>query len=194
MFREVFIYAIIDEVDSILIDEARTPLIISGDGKDVSKIYIACDALAKKMIKGEETKEFNKIDALLGDMPEETGDFIYHEKERNITLTEAGVKKVEKYFGIDNYADRSHAELQHVMDLALRANYTMFKDKDYIVRDGSVLLLILLQVVSWKDASILMDCIRLLRQRKAFLFSRQQQRLQQRLIRISLENTISFPA
>ena len=133
-------YAIIDEVDSILIDEARTPLIISGDGKDVSKIYIACDALAKKMIKGEETKEFNKIDALLGDMPEETGDFIYHEKERNITLTEAGVKKVEKYFGIDNYADRSHAELQHVMDLALRANYTMFKDKDYIVRDGAVLI------------------------------------------------------
>lgn len=73
-------------------------------------------------------------------MPEETGDFIYHEKERNITLTEAGVKKVEKYFGIDNYADRSHAELQHVMDLALRANYTMFKDKDYIVRDGAVLI------------------------------------------------------
>lgn len=133
-------YAIIDEVDSILIDEARTPLIISGEGTDVSKIYIACDVLAKKMEKGTADKEFNKMDALLGDVINETGDFIVHEKDHNITLTPEGIRKVEEFFHLEKYSDPKNTVIQHVMDLALRANYLMFKDKDYIVRDNAILI------------------------------------------------------
>lgn len=133
-------FAIIDEVDSVLIDEARTPLILSGNGEDVSKIYLACDECAKHMKKGTESKEFNKIDAMLGDEPIETGEFIIHEKERNITLTADGVKAIETWFGLDNYADPKNAMIQHVMDLALRANYIMKRDKDYIVRKGAIMI------------------------------------------------------
>lgn len=133
-------YAIIDEVDSILIDEARTPLIISGAGTDVSKIYLACDILVKNMEKGEADKEFNKIDALLGETPEETGEFIVHEKDKLITLTPKGVEKIENYFGLEKYSDPKNTLIQHVMDLALRANYLMVKDQDYIVRKGEVLI------------------------------------------------------
>lgn len=133
-------YAIIDEVDSILIDEARTPLIISGDGTDVSQIYIACDVLAKKMEKGSADKEFNKVDALLGENVVETGDFIVHEKEHIITLTSQGIGKIEDFFKLEKYSDPKNTLIQHVMDLALRANYLMFRDKDYIVRDNSILI------------------------------------------------------
>lgn len=133
-------YAIIDEVDSILIDEARTPLIISGEGTDVSKVYIACDALAKSMEKGESDKEFNKVDALLGETVNETGDFIVHEKDHIITLTAKGVEKIEQYFNLRKYSDPEYIMIQHVMDLALRANYLMFKDKDYIVKDDAILI------------------------------------------------------
>lgn len=133
-------FAIIDEVDSILIDEARTPLIISGDGADVSKIYIACDTLAKQMKKGHADKEFNKIDAMLGEEIHETGDFIVHEKEKNITLTPLGIRKIEEFFHLNKYSDEKNLALQHVMDLALRANYIMARDKDYIVRDNAVLI------------------------------------------------------
>jgi preprotein translocase subunit SecA len=133
-------YAIIDEVDSILIDEARTPLIISGDGGDVSKVYIACDALAKMMEKSYAEKEFNRIDAMLGELEEEKGDFVIHEKDNLITLTASGIKRIENYFGLKKYSDPRNLLIQHVMDQALRANYLMHRDKDYIVRDGQVLI------------------------------------------------------
>ena len=133
-------YAIIDEVDSILIDEARTPLIISGEGKDVSSIFRQADAVAKSMTMGSESKEFNKIDAMLDDAPVETGDFIVHEKDKIVTLTADGVKKVEKAFGLKRYSDPANISIQHTVDLALKANYLMKKDKDYIVRDGEILL------------------------------------------------------
>lgn len=134
-------YAIIDEIDSVLIDEARTPLIISGEGDDVSQIYTMCDRVAKSMKKGEESAEFNRIEAMMGNERTETGDFIIHEKEKNITITAAGVKVIEKAFSIEKYADPRYTELQHVMDQALKANYIMKKDKDYIVRDGKVLII-----------------------------------------------------
>ena len=133
-------YCIIDEVDSVMIDEARTPLIISGNGKDVSRIFTACDVLAKKLERGQESKEFNRADAIAGEKFEETGDFIVHEKEKNVTLTEAGVKKVEEFFHIDCYASDKHIDIQHVMDQALKANYIMKRDKDYIVREQEVLI------------------------------------------------------
>ena len=133
-------YAIIDEVDSILIDEARTPLIISGEGRDVSDIYKQADAVAKNLTPGNESKEFNKIDAMLDDAPVETGDFIVHEKDKIVTLTADGVKKVEKAFGLKKYSDPENVTVQHTVDLALKANYLMKKDKDYIVRDGEILL------------------------------------------------------
>lgn len=133
-------YAIIDEVDSILIDEARTPLIISGEGTDVSKVYIACNSLAKEMEKGESSGEFNKMDAMLGEDVHESGDFIVHEKDNIITLTDAGIKKIEDYFHLDKYSDPRYISIQHIMELALRANYLMHRDKDYIVRDDEVLI------------------------------------------------------
>ncbi len=133
-------YAIIDEVDSILIDEARTPLIISGQSGKSTKLYEACDILAKQLKRGEESKEFSKIDALMGETVEETGDFIVNEKDKNVNLTEEGVRKVEQFFHIENLADAENLEIQHNIILALRANYLMFRDQDYVVKDDEVLI------------------------------------------------------
>lgn len=133
-------YAVIDEVDSILIDEARTPLIISGGGKDASKLYLMCDYLAKQMRKGESNAEFNKMDAMIGILPEESGDFIVHEKDKNITLTTAGVQMIEAFFGLENYSDPRNLSIQHGMDIAMRANYVLKHDYDYIVRNNEILI------------------------------------------------------
>ena len=133
-------YAIIDEVDSVLIDEARTPLIISGQSGKSTALYSTCDYLAKRMIKGERKGEINKMTVMMGDEIEETGDFIVNEKEKHVVLTEQGVKKVEDYFHLNNLADAENLEIQHVMTLALRANYLMFRDKNYVVKDGEVLI------------------------------------------------------
>lgn len=131
-------YAIIDEVDSILIDDARTPLIISGQGTDVSKLCIACDACAKSLVKGEESREFNKADAFVGILPEETGDFIINKKEKTVTLTAQGIAQVERFFGLESYARPEYKSIQMGMEMALRANYVMIKDKDYIVSHGEI--------------------------------------------------------
>ena len=133
-------YAIIDEVDSVLIDEARTPLIISGQSDKSTKLYEACDILARQLEKGEASGEFSKMNAIMGEDIEETGDFIVNEKEKNINLTEDGVKKVEKFFHIDNLADSDNLEIQHNIILALRAHNLMFRDKDYVVKDDEVLI------------------------------------------------------
>ena len=133
-------YAIIDEVDSVLIDEARTPLIISGQSGKSTKLYEACDILARQMKRGEDMEELTKIDAIMGVVREETGDFIVNEKDKVVVLTEAGVKKVERFFNIDNLADPENLEIQHNIDLALRANNLMFRDKDYVVKDDQVLI------------------------------------------------------
>ena len=133
-------YAIIDEVDSILIDEARTPLIISGQSGKSTKLYEICDMLAKQLEKGEASAEFTKMGALMGDEIEETGDFIVNEKDKVVNLTEEGIHKVEKYFNIENLADPEHLEIQHCIILALRANNLMFRDKDYVVKDDEVLI------------------------------------------------------
>ena len=133
-------YAIIDEVDSVLIDEARTPLIISGQSGKSTALYNTCDYLAKRMTKGERKGEINKMTVMMGEEVEETGDFIVNEKEKHVVLTEQGVKKVEEYFHLNNLADADNLEIQHVMTLALRANYLMFRDKNYVVKDGEVLI------------------------------------------------------
>ena len=133
-------YAIIDEVDSVLIDEARTPLIISGQSGKSTKLYEACDILARQLQRGEASGEFSKIDAIMGETIEETGDFIVNEKEKNINLTEEGVKKVEQFFHIDNLADAENLEIQHNIILALRAHYLMFRDQNYVVKDDEVLI------------------------------------------------------
>ena len=133
-------YAIIDEVDSVLIDEARTPLIISGQSSKSTKLYEACDILAKQMERGEASGEFSKMNAILGEEIEETGDFIVNEKEKAINLTEDGVKKVENFFHIENLADPENLEIQHNIILALRAHNLMFRDKDYVVKDNEVLI------------------------------------------------------
>ena len=133
-------FAVIDEVDSVLIDEARTPLIISGQSGKSTKLYEACDILARQMEKGEASGEFSKINAIMGEEIEETGDFIVDEKEKNINLTEDGVKKVEQFFHIDNLADAENLEIQHNIILALRAHNLMFKDQDYVVKDDEVLI------------------------------------------------------
>ena len=133
-------FAIIDEVDSVLIDEARTPLIISGQSGKSTKLYEACDILARQLEKGEASGEFSKINALMGEEIEETGDFIVNEKEKNVNLTEEGVKKVEKFFHIENLADPENLEIQHNIILALRAHYLMFRDQDYVVKDDEVLI------------------------------------------------------
>ena len=127
-------YALIDEVDSVLIDEARTPLIISGQSEKSTKLYEACDILARQLERGEASGEFTKMNAIMGEDIEETGDFIVNEKEKNINLTEDGVKKVEKFFHIENL------EIQHNIILALRAHNLMFRDKDYVVKDDEVLI------------------------------------------------------
>ncbi len=133
-------YAIIDEVDSVLIDEARTPLIISGQSGKSTKLYEVCDYLARTLQKGTASKEFSKMDALLGEEIEETGDFIVNEKDKIVHLTADGIKKVEAYFSIENLADAENLEIQHNMELALRANYLMFRDQDYVVKDDQVLI------------------------------------------------------
>ncbi|QDW73431.1 preprotein translocase subunit SecA [Lachnospiraceae bacterium KGMB03038] len=133
-------YAIIDEVDSVLIDEARTPLIISGQSGKSTKLYEACDILARQLERGEASGEFSKMNAIMGEEIEETGDFIVNEKEKNINLTEDGVKKVEKFFHIDNLADPENLEIQHNIILALRAHNLMFRDQDYVVKDDEVLI------------------------------------------------------
>ena len=133
-------YAIIDEVDSVLIDEARTPLIISGQSGKSTKLYEVCDYLAKTMRRGEASKEFSKMDAILGEEIEETGDFIVNEKDKIVTLTADGIKRVEQYFNIDNLADPENLEIQHNIELALRANNLMHRDQDYVVKDDQVLI------------------------------------------------------
>ena len=133
-------YCIIDEVDSVLIDEARTPLIISGQSGKSTKLYEACDVLAKQMERGEASAEFSKLNAIMGEEIEETGDFIVDEKEKTVNLTEQGVKKVESFFHIQNLADPDNLEIQHNIILALRANNLMHRDKDYVVKDDEVLI------------------------------------------------------
>ena len=133
-------YAIIDEVDSVLIDEARTPLIISGQSGKSTKLYEACDILARQLQRGEASGEFSKIDAIMGETIEETGDYIVNEKEKNVNLTEEGVKKVEQFFHIENLADAENLEIQHNIILALRAHNLMFRDQNYVVKDDEVLI------------------------------------------------------
>ena len=133
-------YAIIDEVDSVLVDEARTPLIISGQSGKSTKLYEACDILARQLEKGEASGEFSKMNALMGEDIVETGDFVVNEKDKVVNLTEDGVKKVEKFFHIDNLADPDNLEIQHNVILALRAHNLMFRDQDYVVKDDEVLI------------------------------------------------------
>ena len=133
-------YCIIDEVDSVLIDEARTPLIISGQSGKSTKLYEVCDVLARQLQRGEESAEFSKLDAILGEEIEETGDFIVNEKEKTVNLTQQGVHKVEQFFHIKNLADPENLEIQHCVILALRANNLMHRDKDYVVKDDEVLI------------------------------------------------------
>ena len=133
-------YAIIDEVDSVLIDEARTPLIISGQSGKSTSLYEACDILAKQLVRGEESQEFSKMDALMGIEVEESGDFIVNEKDKVVNLTQEGVKKVERFFKIENLADPENLEIQHNIILALRAHNLMFRDQDYVVQDDQVLI------------------------------------------------------
>ena len=133
-------YAIIDEVDSVLIDEARTPLIISGQSGKSTKLYEVCDILAKQLEKGEASGEMTKMNAIMGEEIVETGDFIVNEKDKVVNLTEQGVKKVENFFHIENLADPENLEIQHNIILALRAHYLMFRDQDYVVKDDQVLI------------------------------------------------------
>ena len=133
-------YAIVDEVDSVLIDEARTPLIISGHGTKSTDLYKACDALAQDMERGTSDGELSKIDAIMGVDIEEDGDFLVNEKDKQVMLTAEGVKKVEEFFHIKNLANPKNLEIQHNVILALRAHNLMFKDKDYVVKDGEVLI------------------------------------------------------
>ncbi|SFR78015.1 preprotein translocase subunit SecA [[Clostridium] aminophilum] len=133
-------YCIIDEVDSVLIDEARTPLIISGQSGKSTKLYEVCDAFARTLQRGEESAEFSKMAAIMGEEITETGDFIINEKDKVANLTEQGVHKVEQYFHINNLADPENLEIEHNMILALRANYLMERDKDYVVKDDEILI------------------------------------------------------
>ncbi len=132
-------YAIIDEVDSVLIDEARTPLIISGSSGKSTKLYEACDIFVKQLTRGT-AKELSKMDILMNEEEQETGDYVVDEKDKNVNLTEEGVRKAERFFQVDNLADPDNLELQHNINLALRAHSLMFKDKDYVVNDDEVLI------------------------------------------------------
>ena len=134
------VYAIIDEVDSVLIDEARTPLIISGQSGKSTKLYEVCDILARQLERGEASGEVTKMSAIMGEEITETGDFIVNEKDKVVNLTEQGVHKVEQFFHIDNFADAENLEIQHNVILALRAHYLMFRDQDYVVKDDQVLI------------------------------------------------------
>ena len=133
-------YAIIDEVDSVLIAEARTPLIISGQSGKSTKLYEACDILAQQLTRGDDVPEYSKMDAIMGIEQEETGDFIVNEKDKLVNLTQQGVEKVEKFFHIDNLADPENLEIQHNVILALRAHYLMFRDQDYVVKEDQVMI------------------------------------------------------
>ena len=133
-------FCIIDEVDSVLIDEARTPLIISGQSGKSTALYEMCDLLARRMKRGDDVQQLTKMDAIMGVVQEENGDFIVNEKDKVINLTEAGVKKVEEFFHIDNFADPENLEIQHTIILALRAHNLMFRDQDYVVKDDQVLI------------------------------------------------------
>jgi preprotein translocase subunit SecA len=133
-------YAIVDEVDSVLIDEARTPLIISGQSGKSTELYRMCDLLARRMKRGQGDGELSKMDAIMGVDVEEDGDFLVNEKDKQVMLTAQGVKEVEDFFHIENLADSENLEIQHNIILALRAHNLMFKDKDYIVKDNEVLI------------------------------------------------------
>ena len=133
-------YAIVDEVDSVLIDEARTPLIISGQSGKSTKLYEMCDILANQMVRGKDQEEMSKLDLIMGEEQEETGDFIVNEKDKIVNLTAEGVSKVEKFFQIKNLADPENLEIQHNIILALRAHNLMFKDQDYVVKDDQVII------------------------------------------------------
>ena len=133
-------YAIVDEVDSILIDEARTPLIISGQSGKSTELYKMCDFLARKLERGTATGELSKIDAIMGEDVKEDGDFLVNEKDKQVVLTAQGIQKVEEFFKIENLADPENLEIQHNMILALRAHNLMFRDKDYVVKDDEVLI------------------------------------------------------
>ena len=133
-------YCIIDEVDSVLIDEARTPLIISGQSGKSTKLYEVCDILARQLERGEASGEFSKMAAIMGEEIIETGDFIFNEKDKIVNLTERGVKKVEKFFNIENLADPENLEIQHNVILALRAHNLMHRDQDYVVKDDEILI------------------------------------------------------
>ncbi|MEF2852058.1 MAG: DEAD/DEAH box helicase, partial [Lachnospiraceae bacterium] len=133
-------YAIIDEVDSVLIDEARTPLIISGQSGKSTKLYEVCDILARQLERGEASGEVTKMTAIMGEEITETGDFIVNEKDKVVNLTEQGVHKVENFFHIENLADPENLEIQHNIILALRAHNLMFRDRDYVVKDDEVLI------------------------------------------------------
>ena len=133
-------YAIIDEVDSVLIDEARTPLIISGQSGKSTKLYEVCDHLARVLKRGEASKELSKMDLIMGEEVEESGDFIVNEKDKIVTLTADGIKRVEQYFNIENLADPENLEIQHNMELALRAHNLMHRDQDYVVKEDKVLI------------------------------------------------------
>ena len=133
-------YAIIDEVDSVLVDEARTPLIISGQSGKSTRLYEVCDILAKQLERGEASGEMTKMTAIMGEEIIETGDFIVNEKDKIVNLTEQGVHKVEKFFSIENLADPENLEIQHNIILALRAHNLMFRDQDYVVKDDEVLI------------------------------------------------------
>ena len=133
-------YAIIDEVDSVLIDEARTPLIISGQSGKSTSLYEACDVLAKQLVRGDDVEEQSKIDIIMGIEQEETGDFVVNEKDKVLNLTAQGVAKVEQFFHLENLADPENLEIQHNVILALRAHNLMHRDKDYVVKDDEVLI------------------------------------------------------
>ena len=133
-------YCIIDEVDSVLIDEARTPLIISGQSGKSTKLYEMCDVLARQLHRGDDLPEYSRVDAIMGIEQEETGDFIVDEKEKTVNLTQEGVKKVEQFFHIKNLADPENLEIQHNVILALRAHNLMHRDQDYVVKDDQVLI------------------------------------------------------
>ena len=152
-------YAIIDEVDSVLIDEARTPLIISGQSGKSTKLYEVCDILAKQLERGEASGEVTKMSAIMGEEITETGDYIVNEKDKVVTLTQDGVKKVEQFFQIDNLSDPENLEIQHNINLALRAHSLMHRDQDYVVKDDEVLI-----VDEFTDATR-MACIRQSRQK-----------------------------
>ena len=133
-------YALIDEVDSVLIDEARTPLIISGQSSKSTKLYEVCDILARQLKRGDDVEDMSKMDILMGIEQEETGDFVVNEKDKIVNLTAEGVAKVEKFFQIDNLADPENLAIQHNIILALRAHNLMFRDKDYVVKDDQVMI------------------------------------------------------